>query len=100
MLDRLLRSLTVPIHHVIFTTYVEQGTNATASAANQVTPDMDKYVQICKDINPDCKTWTTPTISDALAKEREIGVDVNTHVLVTGSLYLIGGVLSLIQAQI
>ena len=95
MLDRLLRSLTVQVQHVIFTTYNEQG-----ATDAELPADLSKYVHICKNINPGCKTWTTPAISDALDKEREIGQDTETHVLVTGSLYLIGGVLSLIKAQI
>lgn len=62
-------------------------------------PDLRKdYIDAYRNIDPDARISIEPTIEGALSLAREIGSrDNGMQALVTGSLYLIGGALRLLE---
>lgn len=62
-------------------------------------PDLQKdYIEAYRSIDPDARISIEPTIEGALNLAREIGSRGNgMQALVTGSLYLIGGALRLLE---
>lgn len=58
------------------------------------------YAIIWKSLYPGTETYLEPTIEDALSRAREIGSREHAHgmqTFITGSLHLVGGVVSLLQ---
>ena len=56
------------------------------------------YVKVWKAINPQVEFSVTSTIEEALERAREIGHrGLGMQTLVTGSLYLVGGTLTILE---
>ncbi|KAI4282731.1 MAG: hypothetical protein L6R38_002735 [Xanthoria sp. 2 TBL-2021] len=93
------------IQHVILSTYEERQDGAVSMDPCSKTPeqpfslDLQKdYIEAYRSIDPDARISIEPTIEGALNLAREIGSrDNGMQTLVTGSLYLIGGALRLLE---
>ncbi|KAL8856796.1 MAG: hypothetical protein Q9178_006633 [Gyalolechia marmorata] len=82
-----LRRGGLQIQHVILSTYEEQQDDL-----------QKKYIEAYRTIDPDARISIVPTIEGALNLAREIGSrDNGMQTLVTGSLYLLGGALRLLE---
>jgi folylpolyglutamate synthase len=56
------------------------------------------YTSVWKELDPQAITTTAPTIEGAVRLAREIGDrEDGIQILVTGSLYMVGGTLSLLR---
>jgi folylpolyglutamate synthase/dihydropteroate synthase len=89
VLNALAESLTAEINTVIFTVYQEddQGVRDT----------LEKYAEEWKRVRPSDNVSVTFSIQDAVARATSLG-GPQKHVLVTGSLYLVGGVLRILES--
>ncbi|KAL8646467.1 MAG: hypothetical protein Q9210_006127 [Variospora velana] len=93
------------IHHVILSTYEERQDGAVSMEHCSKTPekpfslDVQKdYIEAYRSIDPNAHISIESTIEGALNLAREIGSrDNGMQALVTGSLYLIGGALRLLE---
>ncbi|KAH8754628.1 folylpolyglutamate synthase [Diaporthe sp. PMI_573] len=92
---RLAESLYGPIDHVIFTTYHTD--KSKYSKEDELT--LRRYHEIWKSIKPTGTTvWTAACVQEAIRTAREnAGAANTTHILVTGSLYLVGATLGSLQ---
>ncbi|KAI4229803.1 MAG: hypothetical protein L6R36_000590 [Xanthoria steineri] len=95
----------VQIQHVILSTYEQQQDGATSMdpcskiPEQPFSPELQKdYIEAYRSIDPDARISIEPTIEGALNLARDTGRgDDHMHALVTGSLYLIGGALRLLE---
>ncbi|KAL8906531.1 MAG: hypothetical protein Q9207_001969 [Kuettlingeria erythrocarpa] len=93
------------IQHVILSTYEERQDGAVSmdhcskAPEQPFSPDLQKdYIDAYRSIDPGARISIEPTIEGALNLAREIGSrDNGMQALVTGSLYLIGGALRLLE---
>ncbi|KAF7181984.1 hypothetical protein CNMCM7691_001372 [Aspergillus felis] len=84
--------------HVIFTTYQEKDDDPIDQSIKGSEPLLHLYASVWKELDPQAMVTTTPTIEGALRLAREIGVrEDGMQVLVTGSLHMVGGALSVLR---
>ncbi|MCJ1377182.1 hypothetical protein MMC17_000274 [Xylographa soralifera] len=95
-----LREAGIHLDHVIFSTYeVRQNTTGSDRFDSNETFQQD-YAEVWKAISPEVEFSVKPTIEEALERAREIGKrGRGMQTLVTGSLYLVGGTLSLLESK-
>lgn len=109
ILQRLAESLQVPLQSIIFTTDKNQGTcqspfmctsliHSLVESSDNDRKLLEHYSQLWTSFRPQDanKTYMAATINQAVGLAREkVTTGYDTHVLVTGSFSLVGGVLSL-----
>lgn len=89
----------ISIQHVIFTTYKQTQDGAIGDIAHEFAI-WNQYAEIWGRIYPGSNIWKEPTIDKALELAREISDhDSGMQALVTGSLYLVGGALCLLEPK-
>lgn len=87
------------VDYVIFTTYERGDTQGTDPQPEPISMRLlEDYSKIWKSIAPDTHIFFEPTIRGALMTTRKIGEERGSmHALITGSLYLVGGALSVLR---
>ncbi|MCJ1415421.1 hypothetical protein MMC32_001753 [Xylographa parallela] len=94
-----LREGGTQLDHVIFSTY-KLRQNTTDDHFDSTETFQSDYGIVWKAINPEVEFSIKPTIEEALELAREIGNrGRGTQTLVTGSLYLVGGALTILESN-
>ncbi|MCJ1399172.1 hypothetical protein MMC11_002374 [Xylographa trunciseda] len=89
----------IHLDHVIFTTY-EVRQNETKNGFEGTERVREDYAKVWTAINPVVKSSVKSTIEEALVLASDIGNQGSgMHALVTGSLYLVGGALDLLESR-
>lgn len=98
LLEKLISALeesNIALHHVIFTTY-----NETTEDPAGVPENLTTFKQVWQHRFPSTPVWAEATIQRAIGLVHRLSDGVkNTHILVTGSQYLVGPSLHLLQTQ-
>ncbi|KEY67869.1 hypothetical protein S7711_05007 [Stachybotrys chartarum IBT 7711] len=100
MLRSLIGALRVPLQHVVLTTYDLRGLEA-----ERAEDMLRRYDKVCRNHLPDATVWIKPDIEDALQCARNVCKDTTAgkappHIFITGSLYLVGRVLKVLDVKI
>ena len=97
-----------PFQHAIFctnTTYREAGFKADLISINSNKEDVDslrvqrELAGSWDSIDPESSVHVFSTIEEAISKARDLASTVQTEVLVTGSLHLVGGLIEVLESE-